>query len=212
MLERQNECQDVHDEHNASKVSGRNGSPHLRDRHSIKSSIGSPFQSELCHTQKDLLSCSLYIPACPVPASPTPRHMTDLLTSLSQAPAGHCSYQKGGDELAPLLVSLITNDPTGCNSPYNQQSPLPLEAKSVTMSSPPSATHGGVLLQDLPQTCQHPHPWSHRRLVADSGWSFRLEAGQAWTSQAHGRVQPTRAQGHTTFMSAEPCSYLTFVH
>ena len=149
MLERQNECQDVHDEHNASKVSGRNGSPHLRDRHSRKSRIGSPFQSHLCHTQKDLLSCSLYIPACPVPASPTPRHMTDLLTSLPQAPAGHCSYQKGGNELAPLLVSLITNDPTGCNSPYNQQSPLPLEAKSVTMSSPSSATHGGVLLQDL---------------------------------------------------------------
>lgn len=86
------------------------------------------------------------------------------------------------------------------------------EQRLLAFPACPPATHGGVLLQDLPQTCQHPHPWSHRRLVADSGWSFRLEAGQAWTSQAHGRVQPTRAQGHTTFMSAEPCSYLTFVH
>lgn len=153
-------------------------------------------------------SYSLYIPCRPVPASSTPTHRTELPTYSPQAPAGDCSYQRHSEGRAPRPVSLVTNDPICGNFPYNWQSPFPLGVKLAGHIT----THGGVSLQDLPQTCQHPHPWSHRRLVADSGWSFRLEAGQAWTSQARGCVQPTRAQGHTTFMSAEPCSYLTFVH
>ena len=41
-----------------------------------------------------------------------PMHVTDLPTYLPQAPAGDCSYQKGGEGRALLLVSLVTNEPT----------------------------------------------------------------------------------------------------
>ena len=37
--------------------------------------------------------------------------MTDLATYLPQAPAGDCSYQRGSEGRAPLLVSLVTNEP-----------------------------------------------------------------------------------------------------
>ena len=40
-----------------------------------------------------------------------PKHMTDLLTYLPQAPASDCSYQRGGEGRAPLLVPLVTHDP-----------------------------------------------------------------------------------------------------
>ena len=39
-------------------------------------------------------------------------HMTDLPMYLPQAPASHCSRQRGGERLAPLLVALVTNEPT----------------------------------------------------------------------------------------------------
>ena len=41
-----------------------------------------------------------------------PTHMTDVPMYLPQAPAGDCSYQRGGEGRAPLLVSLVTNEPT----------------------------------------------------------------------------------------------------
>ena len=41
-----------------------------------------------------------------------PTHMTDLPMYLPQVPAGDCSYQSGGEGRAPLLVSLVTNEPT----------------------------------------------------------------------------------------------------
>ena len=41
-----------------------------------------------------------------------PTRMTDLLTYLPQAPASDCSYQRGGEGCAPLLVSLVTDEPT----------------------------------------------------------------------------------------------------
>ena len=39
-------------------------------------------------------------------------HLTHLPTYLPQAPAGDCSYQRGREGRAPLLVSLVTNEPT----------------------------------------------------------------------------------------------------
>ena len=56
--------------------------------------------------------CSLCFPClssacfylCPV-------HITDLLY-LPQAPAGDCSHQRPGEGLAPLLVSLVTSEPS----------------------------------------------------------------------------------------------------
>ena len=39
-------------------------------------------------------------------------HMTDLPTYLPQAPANDCFYQRGDKGHAPLLVSLVTNEPT----------------------------------------------------------------------------------------------------
>ena len=41
-----------------------------------------------------------------------PVHMTDLFTYSPQAPAGDCSYQGGSEDWTPLLVSLVTNEPT----------------------------------------------------------------------------------------------------
>ena len=41
-----------------------------------------------------------------------PSQMTDLPGKLPQAPAGDCSYQRCGEGRAPLLVSLVTNEPT----------------------------------------------------------------------------------------------------
>ena len=41
-----------------------------------------------------------------------PTHMTDLPMYLPQAPASDCSYQKGHEGRAHLLVSLITNEST----------------------------------------------------------------------------------------------------
>ena len=37
-------------------------------------------------------------------------HLTHLPTYLPQAPAGDCSYQRGREGRAPLLVSLVTNE------------------------------------------------------------------------------------------------------
>ena len=48
-----------------------------------------------------------------------PMHMTDLPTHLPQAPASDHSYQRGGEGFAPLLVSLVTNEPTWCQFPYS---------------------------------------------------------------------------------------------
>ena len=39
-------------------------------------------------------------------------HMIDLTTYLLQAPAGDCFNQKGSKRHAPLLVSLVTGEPT----------------------------------------------------------------------------------------------------
>ena len=51
-------------------------------------------------------------PRSPVPASPTPTRKTDLPTYLPQAPLKDCSYQRGSEGRAPLLVSLETDEPT----------------------------------------------------------------------------------------------------
>ena len=54
--------------------------------------------------------CSLALctsPAPPGPASPTPYSHDYLPIYLPQAPASDCSYQRGGEGLAPLLVSLV---------------------------------------------------------------------------------------------------------
>ena len=40
-----------------------------------------------------------------------PTHMTDVPTYLPQAPAGDCSYQRDSEGCAPLLVSLVTDEP-----------------------------------------------------------------------------------------------------
>ena len=43
-----------------------------------------------------------------------PMHVThgDLPMYLPQAPASNCSYQRGNEGHATLLVSLVTNEPT----------------------------------------------------------------------------------------------------
>ena len=44
-------------------------------------------------------------------------HMSKLSTYLPQALASDCSYPRGIEGHAPLLVSLITNEPTQCQFP-----------------------------------------------------------------------------------------------
>jgi len=41
-----------------------------------------------------------------------PTHLTDIPTYVLQAPASECSYQRGGEGHAPLLVSMVTNKPS----------------------------------------------------------------------------------------------------
>ena len=41
-----------------------------------------------------------------------PTHRTDLPANMPQAPAGDCSYHRAGEVCDPLLVSLVTNEPT----------------------------------------------------------------------------------------------------
>ena len=41
-----------------------------------------------------------------------PTHMTDLPIYLLQAPSSDCSYQRCREGHAPLLVSLVTDEPT----------------------------------------------------------------------------------------------------
>ena len=41
-----------------------------------------------------------------------PTHRTHLPTYSPQAPAGDCSYQRGSEGRAPLLVSLVTDEST----------------------------------------------------------------------------------------------------
>ena len=44
-----------------------------------------------------------------------PIYMTDLPLYLPEAPAGDCSYQRGGEGHASLLVSLVTSESTPVN-------------------------------------------------------------------------------------------------
>ena len=87
-----------------------------------------------------------------------PTHMTDLPAYLSQAPASNCSYQRGSEGLAPLLVSLVTNEPTQHQFLYNWQSP---SAHPPQLPTPPpgakTATTVGCLSRTLLQTCKLPH-------------------------------------------------------
>ena len=41
-----------------------------------------------------------------------PMHTTDLPFCLPQAPDGDCSHQRDSEGRAPLLVSLVTDEPT----------------------------------------------------------------------------------------------------
>lgn len=51
--------------------------------------------------------------AAPVPASASPTHKPDLPAySPRPYPAGNCSNQRGREGRAPLLVSLVTSEPT----------------------------------------------------------------------------------------------------
>ena len=85
-----------------------------------------------------LFSCSLYIPFLPVPPSPAPHWPSYILawptcllrffpnilwknpnkyfgqpnTCCRQAPAGDCALQKDSEGRDPVLVSLVTNEPT----------------------------------------------------------------------------------------------------
>ena len=76
---------------------------------------------------RQLFSCSLGIRWQPMPASPTPytqgwpsyvlTPVLPVVLSYIQEPAGACSYRRGGEEHAPLLVSLVTNGPPDVNFP-----------------------------------------------------------------------------------------------
>lgn len=58
------------------------------------------------------LSCSLNTSCLTCLLHLHPVHTTDLPTYLPQTPAGGCSYQGGGEGRAPLLVSVVTSEPT----------------------------------------------------------------------------------------------------
>lgn len=63
---------------------------------------------------RTLKMADLLLSVHPLPdqCSPGPVHTADLPLCLPQAPAGDCSYQRGSEERAPLLISLVTNEPT----------------------------------------------------------------------------------------------------
>ena len=68
---------------------------------------------------KWLFSCSLYIP-CPNRACFTYTLLTwGTFLCTCPKPQLMTAYQRGGEWLAPLLVSLVTNDPTWDQSLYN---------------------------------------------------------------------------------------------
>ena len=57
-----------------------------------------------------LLSVHPLLDQCLLPLHPT--HMPDLPAYLLQIPASDCSYQRGSEGRSPLLVSLVTSEPT----------------------------------------------------------------------------------------------------
>ena len=99
---------------------------------------------------KWLFSYSLYIP-CPNRACFTYTLLT-WLTFLCTCPKPQLitAYQRGGEWLAPLLVSLVTMSPPEVNSSITDNSPFPSwGAKTATVSCLPCTAHGGVSPQDL---------------------------------------------------------------
>ena len=72
-------------------------------------------------------------------------HWTDLPTYLPQASASDCSYQKGSEGRVPLLVSLVTNEPTWHQFPPISWPPCPACCSHHTVGC-----HSRTLLQTPP--------------------------------------------------------------
>ena len=107
-----------------------------------------------------------------------PMHVTDLPTYLPHAPAGDCSYQRGGEGRTLLLISLVTVSPPDVNSPVTGSLPFPLGAKTAAASCLLSASHGECRSRTLLQTCKLPHPLNHWRLCC---WLQVLQLLQSWS-------------------------------
>ena len=130
----------------------------------------------------------------PVPASLTlySYHMIDLPVYLHQAPISDCFYQRDSEGRASLLVSVVTNESTWCNSPYKWHTPLP--STHLEWSQPPHPAHHLPYMvrchfRTLFQMCKLPYPLNHWCLCCWLPAFFFLEAGQAHALQACG-VQP----------------------
>ena len=79
-------------------------------------------------------------------------HTTDLPFCLPQAPDGDCSYQRDSEGRAPLLVSLVTNEPACPQFLTNWLSPLPPGMRTAARSCCLLHTvgyHSRTLLQKL---------------------------------------------------------------
>ena len=79
-----------------------------------------------------LFPCSLSVP-CPTSACFIYTY-SGLPTYLPWAPASGCSYQRGGEVCALLLVSLVIDEPIWHQLPCNWQSPPPPGAKTAATS------------------------------------------------------------------------------
>lgn len=87
----------------------------------IQVHLGWWLQSQVTEDGCSLALCTS--PAQPMLASPLYLTHSDFPACLSQVAAGDCSQPTGGQGLAPLLVSLGTNEPTRYQLPHNWQFP-----------------------------------------------------------------------------------------
>ena len=78
--------------------------------------------SEATQDGCSLAHCKSMLYQCRLPLYPT--HRADLPAYLPQAPTSNGSYGRGGEGHACLLASLVTNEPSWCDSPYRWQPPL----------------------------------------------------------------------------------------
>lgn len=104
-----------------------------------------------------LFSCSLHV-SCPTHACFTSLSYvhSDFPACLSQVAAGDCSQQIGGQGLAPLLVSLVTNEPIRYQLPHNHNFPLPEREAASPCSASLIFCNSEELLWTCFWTCKIP--------------------------------------------------------
>ena len=90
-------------------------------------------------------------------------HMTNLPVYLVQAPTSD-SLSNGQWGGCPSIVSLVTNEPTWCNSPCKWHPPPTHGVKTATMSVCPLLHMVGCHSKALFQMCKSPYSLSHSHL------------------------------------------------